>query len=216
MATKDASPGAAKDEKEGVDEAIFDRYGHYVPPNFERAGANRVAVPTLQCSRLLCLPHSFMTMTITCAWSTLLEHQASLRIQIQILLSSRLCSAPSRHLCSGAHLLTSSGACGAERQHKQRCGHHVMFTLHRTNPEDLAEFGGGHMLYFYFLRYLGLLFFILAVAIGVPAALLFVFQGSFYNKPYGLAITTLGHYGPLFTNVRSYASADNTGSEHRL
>ena len=72
-----------------------------------------------------------------------------------------------------------------------------MFMFMRTKTSDLSEFGTGHMLYFYFLRYLTLFFLVITVIQGIPSMLSFSRNGNFYTHG-GLAKITLGNYGFLY------------------
>ena len=61
--------------------------------------------------------------------------------------------------------------CGILRCRANRRGahsHHDFFDTWSSRIRDLKEFGVGHMLYFYFLYWMSILFALLAVFVGFP------------------------------------------------
>ena len=93
---------------------------------------------------------------------------------------------PYTHVCSPAHrkkyLLTHT--------------HHEIYDLRSTPIKELKEFGQGHLLYFYFLKSMAILFTVLAI---LPAlGLAFVYgAGGWYVAQYanGLERISIGNYG---------------------
>lgn len=58
--------------------------------------------------------------------------------------------------------------------------HHDDFTIRATKTSDLSEFGEGHTLYFYFLKWFSFLFLFLFVLTGLPS-LIFNALGGYYE-----------------------------------
>jgi hypothetical protein len=52
--------------------------------------------------------------------------------------------------------------------HRAEHSHHDFFDLWSSRVRDLKEFGVGHMMYFYFLRWMAVLFALLTVITTVP------------------------------------------------
>ena len=72
-----------------------------------------------------------------------------------------------------------------------------MFSLWRTSLADLSEFGTGHQLYFAFLRFMAFTFAVLTVVLGVPLAIVYIWNGSFYSDG-TFRQATFGNYGPVY------------------
>lgn len=85
----------------------------------------------------------------------------------------------------------------AERHYLHNCDHHVMFSLLRTRTSDLSEFGNGLMLYFWFLRCMGMVFTLLTVVFCLPLAIVYARSGNFFMSGI-MRKLTLGNYGPVY------------------
>jgi hypothetical protein len=94
----------------------------------------------------------------------------------------------------------------AQRNRLSECDHHTMFSLFRTSPSELSEFGTGHQLYFVFLRFTALAFVVLTVLLGGPLAVAYVWNGSFFSSRY-LRKVTLGNYGPAYAEGAALAGS---------
>lgn len=83
----------------------------------------------------------------------------------------------------------------ALKYHEKEHAHHKEFDLIRTRPWELKAFGQGCMLYFYFLRYMAIIFGMMAILCGFPNMILFLCGNWYNNGASTLEITTIGNYG---------------------
>ncbi|KAK9817052.1 hypothetical protein WJX72_008912 [[Myrmecia] bisecta] len=77
--------------------------------------------------------------------------------------------------------------------------HHELFDLRDTSTDDLAEFGSGMALYFYLLKWLGMLFTALTVVCAVPN-IVYNIMGGYYDKG-NLETTSLGNFGGMWAST---------------
>ncbi|GAX74805.1 hypothetical protein CEUSTIGMA_g2252.t1 [Chlamydomonas eustigma] len=85
-----------------------------------------------------------------------------------------------------------------ERYHKLHTHHTIYTETMATRTIDLKVFGQGHMLYFYFLKYMAIVFGCLSVCPGIIAVIVFL-CGSWYNSSGSLEKSTIGNYGLVST-----------------
>eukprot|EP00878_Enallax_costatus_P010278 GHUV01010728.1.p1 GENE.GHUV01010728.1~~GHUV01010728.1.p1 ORF type:complete len:252 (+),score=72.50 GHUV01010728.1:345-1100(+) len=79
--------------------------------------------------------------------------------------------------------------------HRAEHAHHDFFDVWSSKVRDFKEFGIGHMMYFYFLSWMAMLFGALAVMTGLPNIALNYF-GRYYETG-ALEMTTLGNFGAV-------------------
>ncbi|MEW5317928.1 MAG: hypothetical protein WDW38_009187 [Sanguina aurantia] len=71
--------------------------------------------------------------------------------------------------------------------------HHNLLSMKTTHVDDLKEFGQGHLLYFYFLKYMAILFCALAVMPALPMIMINISGAYFVSAD--LERTTAGNFG---------------------
>mmetsp|Transcript_4883 Transcript_4883/g.14853 ORF Transcript_4883/g.14853 Transcript_4883/m.14853 type:complete len:772 (+) Transcript_4883:494-2809(+) len=91
------------------------------------------------------------------------------------------------------------------RYHKHHT-HHAVYEPAYTQTNDLRVFGEGHVLYFYFLKFMALVFCILAVVPALLAVIVFAL-GPWYNGRADIDNVMLGNFG-LVSSVNGSTSLD--------
>eukprot|EP00195_Chlamydomonas_chlamydogama_P013395 CAMPEP_0202909134 /NCGR_PEP_ID=MMETSP1392-20130828/48431_1 /ASSEMBLY_ACC=CAM_ASM_000868 /TAXON_ID=225041 /ORGANISM="Chlamydomonas chlamydogama, Strain SAG 11-48b" /LENGTH=203 /DNA_ID=CAMNT_0049598783 /DNA_START=44 /DNA_END=652 /DNA_ORIENTATION=+ len=80
--------------------------------------------------------------------------------------------------------------------------HHQQYDVKDARTKDLKLFGQGHMLYFYFLKYMAIIFGILAILPAMPLIIANLAGGWFYTRA-DLETSTLGQFGLLWSSNTS-------------
>ncbi|WIA18083.1 hypothetical protein OEZ85_009564 [Tetradesmus obliquus] len=81
----------------------------------------------------------------------------------------------------------------AKLYHRTQHAHHDFFDLWSSRVRDLKEFGVGHMMYFYFLRWMAVLFALLTIITAVPNMAL-NYTGKYYDTGQ-MELLSLGNFG---------------------
>ncbi|KAG1659884.1 hypothetical protein FOA52_002129 [Chlamydomonas sp. UWO 241] len=91
-----------------------------------------------------------------------------------------------------------------DKYHKHHT-HHVVYEPKHTRIKDLRVFGEGHLLYFYFMKFLAIAFGVLSVIPAIPFVIVYAI-GSWYPSGHtDIQVMMLGNYGLISTNNGSSA-----------